>query len=315
MPTTPHKTLPSSECHEEKHIQLATTADAGKVLTPSSMVAGVGEIRNLNQHEIVLASNRQTGLATSTVDVEAVKRPVLNLGPNASQTVTVQLGAASTATVRRVAVRNQGGGGVIKIVTADAAMIHGWPELWLSKQYDAVELVTDGTEWFVVATSVRPAGYQFVRDSQYTSGAPLPVLAGVRTKLTNNNLGAGQEAYKDTRWDLWDQANSRLTFSRPGDVLTIRFAIRAKMASANGAVDLESSFPAPTTGTNIITWALAKGGGVENRIITEHSFFLDDFSMTQGYMEFWVTPTVNMDFYQFSLLITTNSSRPYGGNG
>lgn len=315
MPTTPHKTLPSSECHEEKHIQLATTADAGKVLTPSGTVAGVGEIRNLNQHEIVLATNRQTGLATSTIDVEVVKRPILNLGPNASQIVTVQLGAASTATVRRVVVRNQGGGGVIKIVTADAANIHGWPELRLVAAYDAVELVTDGTEWFIINTNMTSFGYQFIRDSQYTSGAPLSVPLATRTKLTNNNLGTGQEAYKDTRWDLWDQTNSRLTFTKPGDVLSIRFAVRAKMAAANGAVDLESSFPAPATGTNIITWALAKGGGIENRIITEYSFFIDDAAMTQGYMEFWVTPTVAMDFYSFSLLVTVNSRRPFGGNG
>lgn len=309
-----HKDLPASECHEAKQIIGALAADAGKVITPSS-TPGVGELRLLNQREIVVDSNRQTGLSTSTIAVEAVKRSVFNLGPNATQTVTVQLGAANTATIRRVVVRNQGGGGRVRIVTADAASIHGWPELWLVAQYDAVELVTDGTEWFIVATSMRPAGYQFVRDSQYTSGAPQSVAATVRTKLTNNNLGASQEAYKDTRWDLWDQANSRLLFTRPGDVMTIRFAVRAKMASANGAVDLESSFPAPTTGTNIITWALAKGGGVENRIITEYSFFVDDFAMTQGYMEFWVTPNVNMDFYQFSLLITTNSSRPYGGNG
>jgi hypothetical protein len=314
MPTTPHKTLPSAECHEEKHIQLALPSDAGKVLTPSA-VAGVGELRNLKQQEIILETNRQTGLATSTIVVETVKRSILNLGPNASQIVTVQLGVAASATVRRVVVRNQGGGGKIKIVTADAANIHGWSELWLVSPYDAVELVTDGTEWFVINTNMTASSHQFVRDNQYTSGAPQAVVAATRTKLTNNALGAGQEAYKDTRYDLWDQTNSRLYFTKPGDVLSIRFAVRAKMAAANGAVDLESSFPAPTTGTNIITWALAKGGGIENRIITEYSFFIDDFAMTQGYMEFWVTPTVNMDFYSFSLLATVNSRRPFGGNG
>lgn len=309
-----HKDLPASECHEAKQIIGALATDAGKVITPSS-TPGVGELRLLNQREIVVDSNRQTGLSTSTISVETVKRSVFNLGPNATQTVTVQLGAANTATIRRVVVRNQGGGGRVRIVTADAANIHGWPELWLAAQYDAVELVTDGTEWFIVATNMTASGFQFVRDSQYTSGAPLSVLAGVRTKITLNNLGTGQENYKDTRYDLWDQTNGRLLFTRPGDVMTIRLAIRAKMAGTNGAVDLESSFPSPTTGTNLITWALAKGGGVENRIITEYSFYLDDFSAAQGYMEFWVTPSVNMDFYQASLLLTVNSSRPYGGNG
>jgi hypothetical protein len=309
-----HKDLPASECHEAKQIIGATAADRGKVITPSA-VSGVGELRNLKSTEIITDLQRSTGLSTSTIVVESVKNSVYNLGPNATQVVTVQLGTPSTAVVRRVVVRNLSGGGTVKVTTADASTIHGWPELWLVGQYDAVELVTDGVEWFIVATNMTASGYQFVRDSQYTSGAPQAVLAGVRTKLTNNNLGTGQEAYKDTRYDLWDQANSRLLFTKPGDVMSIRFAVRAKMAAANGAVDLESSFPSPTTGTNMITWALAKGGGIENRIITEYSFFIDDFSMAQGYMEFWVTPSVNMDFYSFSLLATVNSRRPFGGNG
>lgn len=310
-----HKDLPASECHEDKRIIPALITDAGKVVTPSASVAGTGELRYLKQTEIVTESSRQTGLSTSTISVEAVKRSVFNLGPNPTQIVTVQLGAAASAVVRRVVVRNQSGAGVVKVVTADAANIHGWPELYLVGQYDAVELVTDGTEWFIVATNMNASSYQFVRDNQYTSGAPLSVAMGVRTKITINNLGANQEAYKDSRYDLWDQTNSRLLFTKPGDVLSLRFAIRAKMAATNGAVDLESSFPAPTTGTNILTWALAKGGGTENRIISEYSFYLDDFSAAQGYLEFWATPTVAMDFYGASLLITVNSKRPFGGNG
>lgn len=310
-----HKDLPAVECHEDKRIIGTTTADAGKIITPSSSVAGTGELRYLKQTEVLLESQRQTGMSTSTVVVETVKKSVYNLGPNSTQTVTVQLGVAATATIKRVVVRNQGGGGVVKVVTADAAMIHGWTELWLVRPYDAVELVTDGSEWFIVATNMTSAGFQFVRDSQYTSGAPLSVGAGVRTKITINNLGTGQENYKDTRYDLWDQTNGRLLFTRPGDVMTIRFAIRAKMAGTNGAVDLESSFPSPTTGTNLITWALAKGGGVENRIITEYSFYLDDFAAAQGYMELWVTPSVAMDFYGASLLVAINGVRTYGGNG
>ena len=34
MPTE-HSTIPSAQCHEPKHISGATTADAGKVITPS----------------------------------------------------------------------------------------------------------------------------------------------------------------------------------------------------------------------------------------------------------------------------------------
>lgn len=310
-----HKDLPASECHEAKQIIGATISDAGKIITPSATVAGTGELRQLKQTEVLLESQRQTGLSTSTIAVESVKRSVFNLGPNATQIVTVQLGAASTATIRRVVVRNQSGAGVVKVVTADAANIHGWPELYLVGQYDAVELVTDGTEWFIVATNMTAAGYQFVRDSQYTLASPLAVAAGVRTKITINNLGSGQEAYKDSRYDLWDQTNNRILFTKPGDVMTVRIAIRAKMSATNGYFDLETSFPSPITGTNLTSLPLSKGSGTENRFIEEYSFFLDDFSATQGYMEIWVTPSVNMDFFGTSLMLTVNSTRPYGGNG
>lgn len=46
-----HKSLPSSEVHEEKHIIDATASDAGKVVTPSS-TDGVGELRKLKTSEL-----------------------------------------------------------------------------------------------------------------------------------------------------------------------------------------------------------------------------------------------------------------------
>lgn len=46
-----HKSLPSSEVHEEKHIIDATAADAGKVITPSS-TDGVAELRQLKCSEV-----------------------------------------------------------------------------------------------------------------------------------------------------------------------------------------------------------------------------------------------------------------------
>lgn len=310
-----HKTLPPSECHEAPQIGAATTGDAGKVVTPSSGTAGLGVLRNLTTAEVLMERYRATGVLNSTVFVETQGKEILSVGPAAGQVVNVELGNPSTALIRRVVVRRQSSGtGELIVVAPGAALIDGQTGIHLKRQYETVELVTDGVEWCVLATNVRAAGYQFVRDSQYTSGAPLAVTSGTRTKLTINNLGAGQEAYKDARYDLWDQANSRLLFTRPGDVLSLRVAVRAKMSVANGFFDLESSFPSPTTGTNVTTEVMAKGSGTENRFIREYSFFIDEFAIAQGYMEFWVTPSVNMDFYSVSLLITVNSAAILGGN-
>lgn len=308
-----HKDLPASECHEDKNIIGAGTADAGKVVTPSAVTPGVGVLRNLTSGEIVTDIQRTTGMSTSTIVVETAGNPVYNLAPNATQTVTVQLGIAATAKVKRVLVRNITGAGRVRVVTADTASIHGWTELWLNAAYDCIELITDGVEWFIISTNVVATGFQFVRDSQYTMGAPLVVTAGTRTKITIDNLGAGQENYKDPRYDFWDQVNHRIKFSKPGDVLTIRIAMRVSSAGTSNFFDLETSFP--SANTNVTTEVLAKSGGVENRIIREYSFFVDDFAITQGYMEIWVTPNANMNFWGVSLLVSVNTCRPYGGNG
>lgn len=47
-----HALLPDSELHEPKHIQGATTADAGAVITPSASVDGTSELRRIASTEL-----------------------------------------------------------------------------------------------------------------------------------------------------------------------------------------------------------------------------------------------------------------------
>lgn len=309
-----HKDIPAGECHEAKQIIGATTADAGKVITPSASAAGTGSLRNLVEQEVVIDRHTITGLSTQSLDVEALKKSVISLGVNAGETVTVVLGNPGTAILRRVTVvKNDSATGEIR-VQSPTGNINGYPYVYLKRQYESITFITDGAAWHVLSSNINASGYQFIRDAQYTSGAPLSVAAGVRTKGTLNGLGTGQGNYKDSRYDLFDETNSRILFTKPGDVLSIRLAWRAKMSASNGYFDLETSFPAPTTGTNITTEIMAKGAGSENRFIREYSFYIDEFAMSQGYLEIWLTPSVNMDFYGASLLITVDSVSTYGGN-
>jgi len=186
--------------------------------------------------------------------------------------------------------------------------------MWLKRPYEAATFETDGTSWYMVATNVNASGYQWVRDGQYTQASPRAVAAGVRTKLTIDNVPTGQENYKDARYDLFDQANSRILFTKPGDLMTLRIAVRASAAGTSNYFDLETSFPAPIVGTNITTENLTKAGGTENRFIREYSFFLDEYAISQGYLEIWVTPNVNMNFWGLTLLVGVQSASFLGGN-
>lgn len=47
-----HVNLVSAACHEPRHISIATTADAGKVITPSDSVSGTSELRLLTAEDI-----------------------------------------------------------------------------------------------------------------------------------------------------------------------------------------------------------------------------------------------------------------------
>lgn len=310
-----HKDLANSELHEAKNIANASTSDAGKILTPSAATAGTSELRYLKDFELNYPLNIDTNVGTTVHVVETLKQSVLSLGTTPGQTSQVVLGTPNNAKIKRVVVRKASSDtGVLQITVSGGSLIDGAPALYLSDQYDCVELVCDGLRWFVLNTNVRSQGWQWIRDGQYTSGSPLNVTGGVRTKLTIDTSLAGQESYRDPRYDLYDEATDRILFTRPGDRLTLRIAVRAKSATANTYFDLETSFPAPTTGTNVTTEILAKGGSVENRFIREYSFFLDDYAISQGYMEMWVTPNNTTQFYGLSLLIGVAQARTLGGN-
>jgi hypothetical protein len=49
---TEHVDIPNAECHEPKHITDSITADSGKVITPSSSVAGTSVLRELSTVDV-----------------------------------------------------------------------------------------------------------------------------------------------------------------------------------------------------------------------------------------------------------------------
>jgi len=52
MTTIQHSDLPNDKLHEPKHILTSTTADAGKVITPSSVTSGTSQLRYLDLDDI-----------------------------------------------------------------------------------------------------------------------------------------------------------------------------------------------------------------------------------------------------------------------
>ena len=76
-----------------------------------------------------------------------------------------------------------------------------------------------------------------------TAVTPITLASGVRTKLTNNELGGfTNKTYKpDTVTDLWNASTNRFDFSELnlGDVLFIRIDVTPTTGGANSEVELE----------------------------------------------------------------------------
>ena len=94
MANVQHSTLSGASVHEDKLITTATTADAGKVTTPSSITNGVGTLRKLtpadvDQYEMIYQAELTD---VSTADTEYLR----TVAPVKQGTVYVVLKAGIT---------------------------------------------------------------------------------------------------------------------------------------------------------------------------------------------------------------------------
>lgn len=93
-----HRTLASADVHEPKWITTATTADTGKVITPSSSTSGVSELRKLLMADLDSSSVVQnvTPIAASTVTQQTVNELVYMTPAGVLATLTFQFATPSS---------------------------------------------------------------------------------------------------------------------------------------------------------------------------------------------------------------------------
>lgn len=146
-------------------------------------------------------------------------------------------------------------------------------------------------------------GWIFLQDSQYSSGSPMAVDAGVKTKITNDGLGPltfstfGSEGYED--W--YDETNSKVFANELGELFVYRLNIRIVPSLNNQAFvfAFDVGAPNPLWSTTV---QLARGAGVA----TQLSFSIPigaGNSMMSGGGGFYITPECACDIYGATLLI------------
>lgn len=142
-------------------------------------------------------------------------------------------------------------------------------------------------------------GWTFDFDGEYTSLAKRTILAGQRTKLTNN--AALERTGHPQVGAFWDNGTNKITPSAINDFGTVRLAFQAqsKVAAVNRfelELDTSGSFPIIFKETGVF----AKGAGVpQNFNFVVPLFAGPDFLANGG--EIYITPEDDIELWEFAI--------------
>lgn len=141
----------------------------------------------------------------------------------------------------------------------------------------------------------RSTGWETKLDGVYTSGSPLSISAGTKTKImidgTALDLGQGLT--------VWDTVNGKLVAEGSNYCYHVRLDFKCSSASS-GLVDITYE-----AGTTLLTRTLsiAKGSSVTNSIVSSLEIFTGPPVISNGGMEFYIEPSVNIDAWDFGIFI------------
>jgi hypothetical protein len=181
-----------------------------------------------------------------------------------------------------------------KVITPSA--VDGVSEL---RQIDLDEITT---------TSKRSGntGWAIYASTAYTSGAKLSIAATTRTKITlNSSGGASTNAYvADGDSDYYNISTGKIMPTAAGDAYDVRLIFSCDVAGSGVAyVDADLDIGGAIGIVAQETKVVSKGSSVENKILLSWPIFcLSTFVSNGG--EIYLTPDTNMDFWDFSILIT-----------
>lgn len=150
------------------------------------------------------------------------------------------------------------------------------------------------------------AGWVNMADSQYTSGAPLAILSGVRTQITIDALGATTNtAYANgMHSDVW--SGNRFGPSEIGECYNLRLTATVTQVQAGSGHHVTFEADIGTEEAPFIAASqsipLNKGNGVPSLITISAPFFtLGTFGLNGARL--FLTPSVNVTVHSMAIFI------------
>lgn len=145
-------------------------------------------------------------------------------------------------------------------------------------------------------------GWNDVSDSLYTSGSPLSIGSGVRTKLTNNGLAAQSDI---TRLGaLWSTANNNFLVNDLNALYFIRVNCKVKAAAAAGTPYVVTFEAESANGPTVISGntQIIKGGGYVNQLSWTSPFYIGSFINNQS-ISIFLTADTPITLYDIGFVI------------
>lgn len=146
-------------------------------------------------------------------------------------------------------------------------------------------------------------GWNDISDDTYTSGSPLAISNGVRTKLTND--GAAVQTDISRLGNIWDTVDNEFLINDPNAVYMLRLNMKIVAAASAGTpylvlteLEYDPGSPIVIAGsTNYI-----KGGSVENQLSNVYMFYMGS-TINNSPLTIHVTPDTNITLYDIGFVI------------
>lgn len=147
-------------------------------------------------------------------------------------------------------------------------------------------------------------GWAHYFDSTYTSGSPLALSSGVRTKVTIDGLGAGTDnsnvAVGDT--DYWNTTTNKITPTALNDVYAVTFRFKATTSSPNPYFDLDFDIGGAVGVASSITEEVLKGSSAVNWFEESSNFHVSSTFLANG-AEIYFNSSATINVYDMNIMI------------
>ena len=154
------------------------------------------------------------------------------------------------------------------------------------------------------STAAPWTGWEHLADSTYTSGSPLSVLDGVRTKVTIDGLGSAtnKDYLPSGVTGFWDVAENQFDPVAEGDCYDVRLQFKCATTPTNAFVDCELDIGGALGVILRETRPLLRAASATNIVVFSWPVFtLDTFLANGG--EFYITPNEDATFWDFAITI------------